>query len=739
MSSRSLTQRSQVRIDWERSGYGPAKNDPRDLRRQVIFPTRKMTANKNPLAAENRYARPSSALSIYPGKDLACAGMAVLNRLAECPPGSPAQYLVARGLAFALKRAMSTLQQLDSRPSEILQKVEALINELETAMEDFGQAEAQSSLSKLKGKYPVWWALSEAGKDQHSVGQTYLGLKILHALHERRPLRPSAITRYNMIVNGDELTDEQVQALLHEQDPEAAVQHDWIRDFLKAYRDVIRAYAPSKPAPPSADFNSRITGQLLDGVLAATAARRAGARNHREFSQAQIDIAFKHIAHELNEGTLAGCLGVLVSITGFTPDLAVRIPITSGGYRADCNAFFQIDKGILFVDHRSLIREAAAAMAGCLDSTMTCTKPVPAALWLHLRRRHEQNHHATTIGELFPEAHCPEGEEAIFPNRNMIRPSWARYRNSVGTFLRDQGFDNLLASAISGRFWHVPQSKLYYASLSRPELQLGFDRFYSVVGWGDAVEIENGPAFGCRVVPTEQSILSFDHALVDACIRSQPGQHAGLQKLIEHHNEFMRLVGFRLSILLALRESRELPLLADFDERCDRWVAIHDKDVPGREYPLPMPLGSFTRETVGAVRAHCRALRGRMLTMRAGKSALAQWCFSVGAHKPVPMLMTAKSSDSIRTLGTADVLSGPAFSKNLPPDFGRKFMENALRLQGLQSTEVDALLRHSVLGQAFQSSTSHQHSLSTWLRTTKAVDQIAAEYFGEVAHGLAKA
>lgn len=198
-------------------------------------------------------------------------------------------------------------------------------------------------------------------------------------------------------------------------------------------------------------------------------------------------------------------------------------------------------------------------------------------------------------------------------------------------------------------------------------------------------------------------------------------------------------MGFRLSILLALRESKELPLFGDFHEHTDRWVAVHDKDVPGRDHPLPMPLSGFTRDIIQALRAHCHALRGRLLKLGEGKSALARWCFAVSTHKPEPLLMTAKSSESIGALGTGGVLNGCPLSKGLPPDFGRKFMENALRQHGLRATEVDAFLRHSVVGQAFQSGTSHQHGLATWLRTTEAIDQIAAEVFGEVAYGLAKA
>lgn len=65
-------------------------------------------------------------------------------------------------------------------------------------------------------------------------------------------------------------------------------------------------------------------------------------------------------------------------------------------------------------------------------------------------------------------------------------------------------------------------------------------------------------------------------------------------------------------------------------------------------------------------------------------------------------------------------------------------MENELRRQGLRSNEVDAFLRHDVEGQSMLSTAAHHQRQATWVRTTQAVDRVAALCFSAVVYGLAR-
>jgi hypothetical protein len=196
----------------------------------------------------------------------------------------------------------------------------------------------------------------------------------------------------------------------------------------------------------------------------------------------------------------------------------------------------------------------------------------------------------------------------------------------------------------------------------------------------------------------------------------------------------MHVTGFRLSLLLGLREAQAMCITADVHEDHDRWIAVHDKDVKDRNYPLPMPLADFTCETLAMLRAHIRALRGRLIQQGEGTSELARWCLQVSQYQPTAMLMVCRAPASLRPLATRDFIGS-----TLAPDWGRKFMENALRGEGLKATEVDAFLRHATVGQAFQCGIGHQHSMTTWHRTAQAVDRIARQCFGLVVAGLSRA
>lgn len=65
-------------------------------------------------------------------------------------------------------------------------------------------------------------------------------------------------------------------------------------------------------------------------------------------------------------------------------------------------------------------------------------------------------------------------------------------------------------------------------------------------------------------------------------------------------------------------------------------------------------------------------------------------------------------------------------------------MENALRSKGLRTGDIDAVLRHSVLGQSKASSVSDFNLLEWLKRVTPVMDGIAIELFGEVYFGLSK-
>ena len=391
------------------------------------------------------------------------------------------------------------------------------------------------------------------------------------------------------------------------------------------------------------------------------------------------------------------------------------------------------------MDYSLVIHQAAEAAIGALPAATTIWKPLPTKLKLVLQKRLKANPNAQCVKDLFHGQEIPKTQDCIWNSPSAMPATWARLRHSSGTWLRFQRFNNLHASVMPGDFHHIPRSKLYYSRLDPDELARAFARWYQLNGWGDACIFPEGKAFGCQVVHPGELLRQHDKFLLKALTLSNPGKHCSHDRVIEHHNAFMRVCGFRLSLLLALRESTELEMFADVHEESERFWAIEDKLTPGHVGASPQPIATFTQETLTAVRHHCAALAKRLSNAGHSHCTAAKWATAVVGFQPVRMLCIVENLDTLRPLATRDFLASRAADLyQLAPDFGRKALENLTRQGGLKCTETDALLRHNVSGQSQLTSTSHTTPSSFFSSTSKVIDGIAKQLFEQVVFGLSK-
>jgi hypothetical protein len=149
---------------------------------------------------------------------------------------------------------------------------------------------------------------------------------------------------------------------------------------------------------------------------------------------------------------------------------------------------------------------------------------------------------------------------------------------------------------------------------------------------------------------------------------SRPGKRSSTDNLIKFHNHFVCWTGMRLSLLLALRETTGLALCADIDERQDRWIPIHDKDVPGNHAAMPVPLTHWVKIIIQNLRAHCKAMQSRLQLMGLKDSDLARWCCAVAGGHTVPLLCVSATANQIRPVGTADFINDAEIRRLVPPD-----------------------------------------------------------------------
>lgn len=678
--------------------------------------------------------------SISPENGMERSAFFQLTALAPPPHGAPCSYHSVKGIRICIDSAICAIDSPNSEVLAIQSTFAALEIHLKKELDANECAESLSAIGRTKVRHPEWHFLVTTGSKKriHHLCALYIGLKTLLAIRTGKPLSSSTISNGEKLLKEEDLSVEQIQALLHGMTPEQSLGQSWPRDLCRTWRDVMRHFATDgSPPPPSA--KERVAGQMLDAALHATASRRAGARSHRQFSKSQLHQSLTHIGMALEQDTLQGALGVLVCISTFSVDVVAEIRLKSNSLDAGWWAEIDIHNGTLTVDYSFIAHEASAPIVGAIPASYICTRPLPSKLVDSLRQRAALYPQARTLKELFPGETVPAHDSLVFASKDQIQPTWARLRRSIGTFLREAGMDNLLVSVVSGDFTHVPRSKLYYACVEADEVINAFVHFYGLAGWSEPTPMpKEALAFGCQVVPTIESLRLLDQYWRERVKDSQPGKHCSVVNLLTFHNNFMSWTAMRLSLLLALRESNELTVLADINERKDRWVPIHDKHVPGDNGAMPVPQTVWVQQTIGSVRAHCKAMLSRLTISGSKDSDLARWCAAVGQFQPVPLLCVAAGASNIRPVGTADFIHDEDIKKLVPPDFGRKAMENLLRANGLRASEIDAILRHALQGQTTNCVTSDTAPLVRWTRANLAVTKLAVSIFNEVGFGLVK-
>jgi hypothetical protein len=493
--------------------------------------------------------------------------------------------------------------------------------------------------------------------------------------------------------------------------------------------------------PESPGFSRRARGQLFAKAHYASPVHKAGSPTHRNLSQSQFLEACHYIDNWAKDDDWRAAYAVCAALSSLTIDLVPKLPLR-GELDADWVVSLDVSAGALVSDLSFLAPEAAAAPQydTVLPAELVASKPLPAHIAARVRDRQKRFPDARVLHELYPEAALMQGHMTMFASRQEITPSWAKWCNSLGIYARRMGLDNFLVAILTNDFGHVPRSKLYYARVEKIEIWSAAEKLFQLCGWGSAEPCTgHGVAFGSRVVPSEEAIKRAQgwHR-AEARAMHPARSDRSTQKLFEFHNRYTRCVAFELALMLGLREREAYDLWADIDEEVDLWVELLDKVVPGPTGALPVPLCGRARKLIYAYRSHCRATAERVCRFGGRATVFHEWLTKFVDGERVPLLCAASGLGSTRSVGSGEAFGGLPAHLRLAPDAGRKWLENGLRREGLRTGDIDAVLRHDVIGQSRFCSTSDFNLLEWALRAGAAVDRMANVVLGPVQSGLAR-
>jgi hypothetical protein len=266
------------------------------------------------------------------------------------------------------------------------------------------------------------------------------------------------------------------------------------------------------------------------------------------------------------------------------------------------------------------------------------------------------------------------------------------------------------------------------------------DAFMRQCNWGPAEsDAGKGVAFGSRVVATADAIqrVAGWHRGEVQTVRPARSDRS-ITKLLEFHNRYTRCVALELALMLALREATAYQLWADIDEQIDLWVEILDKRVPGPAGALPVLLCERAKESIKSYRLHCQAVAAKLHNLSQAGTVFHEWLLAVVRCERVALLCSASGTGRIERAGSGCAFGALPPDRRIAPDAGRKWLENELRHQRLRTGDIDAVLRHDIVGQSHSCSTSDFVLLEWALRVAPVIDRVATALLGPVRHGLSR-
>lgn len=671
-------------------------------------------------------------LAIPPGSRSHVVAAAVIAFLSP-PLGAPC----ADDIVLLLSKAVSSVIEKLRHPNQLALNIQADLAGLCAALSQ-KNPQLTSAPSALKGKKssnPVWYALGQRSlsKAGSEVAHLFIGFEVMLALQNHQVV-PRAFGEQLSSMDGIDLTHDQIDAILLGLTPGELQAESWVARLLRNWIKVVGIFSDDTPPQPS--LSTRIDGQLLGSALNAHPVHTAGVTTDRDISHEQLNQLINWQSRTADNPSLLNVLAQLCMRTSLSVDLLARLPVEDTQANPPKH-WLDVAAGCLWIDFSICSFKAAKAMPGCYPAGHVAKIHLPDFITLNLQRRLQACPEAQTLSDLFPGEAIPTPIDTLFDTHCELPITWGRLRHSVGPHLLQRGFNALHAALLTLDLGLVCRSKLHYAMVTAQEWGEIEQQLYKLLQMDSTSIGQEQEGLGCQIVPTIETLQARDAALVKKVQNALPGKHAGTNKLVEFHNAYTRLIGWRLSVLMALRASQHVSVNASVSTD-HSWTPMQDKMNSDDRGWQPVLLCPFALECIRLYKSHCAALAGRFEKLLSPQHPVTLWCRAVTSGINMRMLGLITPRLRLTALASSQFTTALDDLPTIAPDVGRKVLENHLRWQGLSSTDIDAVLRHSVAGQVRTCSTSHADMGSWQARALPALERVARVLFTTPVVGLAK-
>ena len=582
----------------------------------------------------------------------------------------------------------------------------------------------------LRTGHPAWDLLLQVTDNTPQAALKNLGAVLIDALASGKPLTQSVV----------KLLDQQLRG----------------RDIGRSKRltaitaRVARSFDEEQPHNPDESYGARLS-RYYRALHHFSGEHRHQARLDRTtLTVDRYHAAMQQLRAKVETGNPTSMLLAISVVTGLSAVLARDLPLRDAA-TVDWVAGYDVRTGTYLLDLNVLAPHARLAPptgTDCVLASRIVERPVPAFLAEALLAQHRTRPNARTIGELLdnPDASprsllTPADTPAA---AGHIRPTLARVQRTTETVAIHAGVNRVVAAHLSGRHQATSRSKLYYAAISREALWAGAQLLFEASGWGQPTPLIPGPAAGAQTAATDTSVARWHTWMRDRVSALRPGRRYTLEGLVAHTREYARLVGSVFVFCMAARESQALQLLA-CDIAATGWLPLADKrsrtinnaTADGAlTYAVPVP-GVLTDQLL-AWQRHCGAVAQRLTHLNLGSHPLTAHLEQVAAGGQVGALIDIDYDLMPQPLGTSALSSWWPEWFARSGNWARSFWQTRLIEEGIASSDIDLLMRHTQSGSHALSSESGRSAAARQQAVRRAQSRVLQALGIEAVPGVVK-
>jgi hypothetical protein len=668
-----------------------------------------------------------------------------LCQIAKPPLDGACLLFVCEGAEHAFAAAMILLTEPNGLAISVHAQLKELVHSCREVYTNREIVDVYKTMNRRLHPFPAWGAMAKLGELASGTCTgvaAALGVNLGLAWAEKKQLAGGYMAALRKSIPTETIP---VADLLEKiQDLAEFANDGWSKQLVKFLPEFWESFdSHEHPPRPEKTFDEKALSEWKGRAAFASYRRRAAVLDKTCMSMGQIASACRMDAfggfHSLEEHQTAMWL---IGFSGLNAETVYRVPIirsASNCQEENWTIRYNLETDFLLRDYSALASDSATPEGKLSEpASYICPLPAPTNIANFIHTRCVGENSIQTFGDLIPGLRTLKSEWPLFPSFEEMKPSWARWGRTMGPLMRQLGVDNFLTGIMVGDLGQTAKSKMYYTRVHITEIWSAAQKIYAHLGWGEPVATpQNQIAFGSQVVPSFEAIRALDASSLNHLERLLPGKHSGLDKEFAFHNKYILSLGFRFMVRFTLRSAKEIALFASIDEACDDTVDLEEKSSADRKGGIAALITDAAREEIQCLRAHCKALLHR-LQKRSFKGAVMDWLAAVANHDEVPLLMCIDSRGHLKAVGTNTVLKEVCGDYRLADDFGRKWNENAMRLAGCRTGDIDRMLRHEVAGQETTSSVADA-SEAVWIRRTKAVvEPLHQALFPTQLHGLRK-